>query len=297
MSFQKFIDQIDKGLPIPVYLLYASDPFLNREAIEYIKKLVPVEERDFNLHIFDLAQLKEEDESFERIFEVLNTVSFFGGRRVTVLTGNLQKISKKDLIKLNKYTSNPAPESVFVMLHEGTLKKEMREQLRLSHQISLDMKEGEIPYWIKQRAAIKEIEISEEAVDYLIGVVGPELGLLSAEIDKIALLGQKRIDVHDISDIIEGGRLYSTFDLVDALKQKDVEKIFKIYETIREGADDYGMIGALNWHYGRSLLSGSRQNAEYLFRVFELLHNADKDIKSSGRTFPMEYLLVRLLRV
>lgn len=297
MSFQKFIDQLDKGLPLPVYLLFATDPFLNREAIEYIKKLVPKEEKDFNLHIFDLAQLKEEKESLERLFEVLNTMSFFGGRRVTVLTGNLQKISKEDFIKLKKYISNPAPESVFVMLHEGTLKKEMRKQLRLSHQISLDMKEGEISYWIKKRAAMRKIEISEEAVDYLIGIVGTELGLLSAEIDKIALLGQRKIDVHDISDIIEGWRLYSTFDLVDALKQKDVERVFKIYETIRGVADDYGLIGALNWHYGRSLLSGRRQNAEYLFKIFELLHNADKDIKSSGRRFPMEYLLVRLLRV
>ncbi len=297
MSFQRFIDQIEKGLPFPVYLLYASDPFLHREAIDLIKKLVPEEERDFNLHIFDLSLLKEENMSFERILEVVYTVSFFGSRRFTVLAGNVQKMSKKDLQKLDEYVSNPAPDSVFIMLHEGILKKEMRERFRHFHQIPLDMREGDIPYWIKQRAAMRRIEISEEAVDYLIGIIGPDLGLLSAEIEKISLLGQKRIDVLDISDIIEGGRRYSTFDLVDALKERDVEQVFKIYKTLREVADDYGMIGALNWHYGRSMLSGNRQNIEYFYRVFELLHNADKDIKSSGRTFPMEYLLVKLLRL
>jgi len=296
MSFQRFIDQIEKGLPFPVYLLYASDSFLHREAIELIKRLVPEEERDFNLHIFDLSLLKEENMSFERILEVVHTVSFFRSRRFTMLMGNVQKMSKKDLQKLDEYISNPASDSVFIMLHEGILKKEMRERFRLFHQISLDMREGDIPYWIKQRAAMRRIEISEEAVNYLIGIIGPDLGLLSAEIEKISLLGQKRIDVLDISDIIEGGRRFSTFDLVDALKERDVEQVFKIYETLREVADDYGMIGALNWHYGRNILSGSRQNPEYFFRVFELLHNADKDIKSSGRTFPMEYLLVKLLR-
>jgi DNA polymerase-3 subunit delta len=297
MSFQRLVDQIGKGLPFPVYLLYASDPFLHREALVLIKRFVPEEERDFNLHIFDLSLLKEEHQSFERILEVLHTVSFFGNRRVTVLTGNLQKMSKKDLLKLDEYISNPAPDSVFIMLHEGTVKKEMRERFKRSHAIALDMREGEVPYWIKQRAAMNGIEISHEAVDYLVGIIGPDLGLLSAEIEKIALLGQKRIEVHDISDIIEGGRLYSTFDLVGALRERDVEQVFKIYETLRDVTDDYGLIGALNWHYGRSMFSGSRKDVTYSSQAFNLLHNADKDIKSSGRTFPMEYLLVKLLRL
>jgi DNA polymerase-3 subunit delta len=297
MSFQGFIDQIEKGLPFPVYLLHASDPFLHREAIGFIKGVVPEEERDFNLHIFDLALFKEEDLSFESVLEVLHTVSFFGSRRVTALMGNLQKISKKDLHKLDEYLLNPAPDSVFIMLHEGTLKKDMRERFKRSHPISLDIREGEIPFWIKQRATMRGVEISPEAVDYLIGIIGPDLGLLSAEIEKVSLLGQKRIDVRDISEIIEGGRLYSSFDLVDALKERDVEEVFKIYKTLREVADDYGLIGALNWHYGRSMLAGNRKNVSYLYRVFALLHNADKDIKSSGRTFPMEYLLAKLLRL
>jgi len=297
MSFQGFIDQIEKGLPFPFYLLYASDPFLLREAIGRIKGLVPEEERDFNFHTFDLALFKEEDLDFDRILEVVYTVSFFGSRRITVLTGNLQKISKKDLHKIDEYISNPAPDSVFILLHEGTLKKDLRERFRRSHLISLDMREGEIPSWIKQRAAMRGIEVSRDAVEYLIGVTGPDLGLLSAEIEKVSLLGQKRIDVDDLSDIIGGGRLYGTFDLVDALKERDVEQVFKIYKTLREIADDYGLIGALNWHYGRRMPSGGRKNISYLYRVFDLLHNADKDIKSSGRTFPMEYLLVKLLRL
>jgi len=296
MSFQGFVDQIEKGLPFPVYLLSASDPFLHREAIALLKGVVPEAERDFNLHIFDLSLFKEESLSLDRILEVLRTVSFFGSRRVTAMTGNIQKISKKDLQKLDEYILNPAPDSVFVILHEGTLKKEIRERFKRSHLVSLDVRIGEIPSWIKQRAAKRGIEISRKAVDYLIGIIGPDLGLLSAEIEKISLLGQERIDVNDISDIIEGSRLYSTFDLVNALRGRDVEQVFKIYKTLRE-ADDYGLIGALNWHYGQRMLSGNRRKSLSLYKVFDLLHNADKDIKSSGRTFPMEYLLAKLLRL
>ncbi len=298
MSFRVFLQEIEKGLPLPVYLLYASEPFFHREAIEAIKKLIPEEERDFNLHIFDLSLSKEENQSFEMILNVVNTVSFFGSRRLTVLVGNLQKLSKKDLEKLDAYLSAPAPGSTFVILHEGVLKKEMRERFRSVKPISLDIRETEIPYWIKQRAGMKGLDMSDEAADYLIGLLGPDMGLLSGEIEKLSLLGKKRLVVDDISDIVAGGRLYSIFDLVDALREKDAKKVFSIYKTLRETADDYSLIGALNWHYGRNLLSsGGPIKNEHFFRIFELLNKVDIDIKSSGRTFPMEYLLVKLLRL
>lgn len=298
MSYQAFLNEIEKGLPSAVYLLYASELFIHREAIEAIKRLVPLEERDFNLHIFDHSMLVEENMSFEQVLDVANTLSFFGKRRFVVLSGDLQKLSKKDIKRLDAYTSNPAPASVFVIFHAGVLKKEMRERFRVLKPIALDIRDSEIPYWIKHRSRMKGLEISDEVADYLIGLIGPDIGLLSAEIEKISLLGKKRIDIDDISDIISGGRIYSTFDLVDALREKDDERVFRIYKTLRETAEDYSLIGVLNWQYGRNLHSGSRATGnEYFLKVFELLNRADIDIKSSGRTFPMEYLLIKLLRL
>jgi DNA polymerase-3 subunit delta len=297
MSFQSFLDQIEKGLPSSVYFFYASDPFLHREAIGVIKRLVPEEEKDFNLHIYDLSFSKEENLTLEKILDVANTVSFFGSRRFTLLIGNIQKISKNDSKKLDNYISKPAPNSVFIMLHEGTLNKEMRERLKTLKPTSLDIKEGEIPYWIKQRGVMKGIEMSNKAVDYLIGLVGPDLGLLSAEIEKLSLLGKKRIDVNDISEITTGEKLHSVFELIDALKAKDAERVFKIYATLRETAEDYSLIGVLNWHFGRHLISGDVKQNDYYLKVFKLLNSADIAIKSSGGTFPIEYLLARLIRI
>lgn len=298
MSYQAFLKEIEKGLPAPVYLFVASDMFLQREAAEAIKRLVPEAERDFNLHAFDLLLPGDETITFGQILDVVNTVSFFGGKRFTVLTLNLQKLLKKDQERLNAYIMNPAENSVFVILHVGSLGKEAREKFRSLKTISLDIRESEMPYWIKQRARTKGLEISDEASDYLIGLVGPDLGLLASEIEKISLLGKKRIGVDDISDIVTGERLYSIFDLVNALRAKDSERVFRIYKTLRETSEDYSLIGVLNWQYGRNLQKGnSPSEKQYLLEVFELLNRTDIEIKSSGRTFPMEYLLVKLLRL
>jgi DNA polymerase III subunit delta len=298
MSFQSFINEIHKSLPSPVYLFYASDPFLHREALAAIRELVPVSERDFNFHVFDLLAQGEENLTLERILDVVNTVSFFGGRRFTVLMGNVQKFLKKDIEKLQVYASKPAQDSVFVILHYGEMKKEAREKFKVFKPVSIDIRESEIPQWIKQRVRTKGIDFSDEAVEYLISLVGNDLGLLSAEIEKISFVGQKRIDVDDISDLVAGRRQYGIFDLVNALKAQDADSVFRIYKSLKETSDDYGLIGALNWQYARfSQKKMSRQEEEYQLNVFELLNQADIEIKSSGRSFPMEYLLIKLLRL
>jgi len=131
------------------------------------------------------------------------------------------------------------------------LKKEAREKFKIFKPVSIDVRESEIPQWIKQRVRAKGIDFSDEAVEYLISLVGNDLGLLSAEIEKIAFVGQKRIDLDDISDIVAGGRQFGIFDLVNALKAQDADSVFRIYKSLKETSDDYGLIGALNWQYGR----------------------------------------------
>ncbi|MEW6162844.1 MAG: DNA polymerase III subunit delta [Nitrospirota bacterium] len=295
MSFQAFLNEADKGLPSPVYLLYASDPFLNREAIGAIKKLVPEGEREFNLHIFDFLLEADEKTSFEQILDVANTAPFFGTRRFVVFLGNLQRLSKKDLKRLDAYVCNPAPGSVLLIFHEGALKKEMRDRFRGLETLSLDMRETEIPSWIEHRVRLKGLEISDDVADYMLGLIGPDLGLLSAEIEKISLLGKQRVCVDDISGIIDGEGFYSPFDLVEALGEKNAEKVFRIYKALIETTKDYSLIGVLNWLYGRK--KPLSLQAEKLAGVFEILNRADIDIKSSGRDFPMEYLLIKLLRL
>lgn len=298
MSFHAFLKEIEKGLPSPVYLLSASDPFLHREAIVEIKKLVPNEEREFNLHIFDFSIGADEKTSFEQVLDVANTVPFFAKRRFVVSLGNLQKLSRNDLKRLDAYVSNPSPYSVFVLCHEGIFKKEMRERFRGVKIMSIDIREADIPSWLKYRGRLKGLEISDDVADYLLGTIGLDFGLLSAEIEKISFLGKQKVCVDDISDIIQGEGFYTPFDLVEALEEKNTERVFRIYKALRQTTETYNIIGILNWLYGRHLLLKRKQRGdEYFSKVFEILNRVDIDIKSSGRDFPMEYLLVKLLRL
>jgi DNA polymerase III subunit delta len=295
MSYRNFLDEIKRGLPSFAYLLAASDPFLHTEAEASILSLVPPGERDFNFHTFDLMNTNVIP--FEHILDVINTVPFFAGRKFVVIE-NSQKLTKKDLKKLEHYLLNPAPTSVIVLLYAGAVKKEFKDAVKGAKQIVLDISERDIPAWVRLKAKTKSVEMSDSAVEYLIGTIGTDLGLLSSEIDKCALIGKSAVEKEDIMDVIESKRTYNAFALIDAIRAKDVERAFRIYKVLRETEEPYSLLGALNWQFGRYFAdSGSPGQRDYFRDVFDALQKADTGIKSSGGAYPIELLLVKLLRL
>jgi DNA polymerase-3 subunit delta len=297
MSFRNFTDEIKKNLSSSNYLLVSSDLFLQTEAISLIKGLVAPEERDFNFHSFDLLSSDNDKLPFEQILDVLNTASFFSGRKFVVIE-NVQKLLKNDLQKLESYLLNPSDSSSMILLNAGTLKKEMKDRLKGAKQIVLDIREREIPAWLQERARLKGFEISDSTATYLLGIVGPDLGMLSSELEKLMLTGSSKIEKKDIIEVVEGKRTYSTFALIDAIKARDTEKTFKIYGVLKETEEPYSLLGALNWQYGQFMgAKNTPADRNYYYKVFDLLHKADVAVKSSGTYYPVELLLVRLLRL
>lgn len=297
MSYRNFLEELKKGMPSKGYLLVSSDPFLHAEAVSGIKTLVPAAEADFNLQVFDLMEAKDSGVPFEQVLDVLNTVPFFSGRKFVIIE-NFQKLLKKDLKKLEHYLESPAESSVLIALHGGTVKKESRDCLAGLKQIILDISERDVPLWLRARAKSRGLGLSDAAADYMLGTMGPDLGLLASELDKCALLGKAEIGKEDLMEVIEGRRTYSAFALVDALRARDTERAFRVYRVLRETEEPYSLLGALNWEYGKTLADSVRsKDKTYHYRIFDVLNKADIGIKTSGGAYPVELLLVKLLRL
>ncbi len=297
MSIKAFLQELEKGLKSPGYFLYAANPHPLDDAASAIKKTLPEAERDLNFNVFDSDPV-EGASTPEEIKAALNTISFLGGRSY-IIVKNIQKLPSKDLKKFQDYLSNPSPDAVLVMLYRGELKKDVRESLKGMTLICLDIREQDLPFWIKEKAKQKGITLNDEAVEYLLGTIGNDTGLLASEIEKLSLLGKESISINSMREIVEGSRDYSVFDLTDALRKKDSEKVFRIYKALSETLEPQSLLGAINWQYSRMQAYSNeddRQKNRHR-KVFELLHEADLRIKSSGGVYPMEYLLVRLLRL
>jgi DNA polymerase III delta subunit len=294
MSFQHFMQEVEKGLKAPLYFLYAQDPYLLKEALLMAEGTVPEGERDFSVDLFDLDGI-DESPPFEQVIDAVNTIPLAGSRKIVIIE-NIQELPKKDMQHLDRYAANPSPYSVLVLLHRGTPKALFKELMKQARATPLDVRPQELPMWIKEKALRKGVEITNEAVEYLLGTVGPDVGLLSSELEKAALMGKRRIDAVDVMGVAGGRNEYDVFALVNALKDRDSQMVFKVAKTLQETQEPYGLLGAINWHYSR-MSSRDKGRTAYYDKVFALLNEADVRIKTSGGMFPLEYLLIRLLRV
>jgi DNA polymerase-3 subunit delta len=293
MSIKHFILETSKGLTSPAYFLYAEDAYLLKEAGLMAGELVPQTERDFSFDMFDMDGI-DEIPPCEQILDVVNTIPFMGKRRVVVLE-NVQALTKKEMPPLVSYVENPSPYSLLILLHKGNPKAHWKELMGKVKAIPLDIRPQEIPLWVREKARQKGLDITHDAIDYLIGVLGPDVGLLSSELEKLALIGKGHIDIQDIKNIVKGNGDYDVFDLVNALRDKDTDRVFRVARVLQATQESYGLLGAINWHYTR-MATREQERKAYYSRVFQLLNEADIRIKTSGGTFPLEYLLVRLLR-
>ena len=272
-----FLGELQKGLKSPAYVLYSEDPSMLKEALACVRRTVPGAERDFLYHAFDA----EAERSMAEAVSALYTVPFFGGRKV-VAVENCQRLPKKELALLGDYLSKPSPDSVLIMLFKAKRPPEMPG----AGLFPVDIRDSELPSWLRQRASTAGFSLSEDAVDYLLGEIGPEPGLLLSEIEKLASIGKPVVSREDVAGLIRGDGGYDAFKLTDALKKKDRDKVLRIYRALSETTDAQSLLGLINYQY-------TKAGADP--RVFEILSETDIALKSSGSFYPLEYLLLRLL--
>ncbi len=297
MSIARFQQELSGQMPAPAYVLYASDEFLLYTALSEIRDTFHGTD-SFNFEVHDIES-PDGPVRMEEIVDTLNTLPFMSSRRVVVIR-NSQKLTKKGLSALEAYAESPAPSSLLVLLHLGTKEKlgslTEKKHVRV---IGLDVPAREIPSWLKRQAKHKGVTVTDGAIDYLIGTVGTDLGLLSSELDKCALWDVQTVDVDALKEITFVGIEFSAFDLIEALKRRDAASVFRIYEHLSRAVEPQMLLGALNWHYAR--LSGRSQQERGIgdggyAEVFRALHEADAAVKTS-RSYAIETLLMQLLQV
>jgi|SRR5208282_4350046 len=294
MSIRQFQQELSRGMPSPVYLLYSSEDFLLYEALSAIKERCG-DASGFN---FDVYDIKSSDDTIpvEQIVDILNTMPFISERRIVVIN-NVQKFAKKDLQKFEAYLLDPAASALLVMLHTGTAPKLFGTAASGSLKtIGLAVPEKDLPLWIKEQALQKKVRLTGSAVEYLITMAGTDLGLLSAEIEKLAcFISDRAIDAADLRSIIYSGVEYTAFDLLDALKRKDAKEVFRIFENVTKNQEPQMLLGALNYYYGKQGSAFRQKDTSGPAQTIRFLHEADIAIKTSHK-YVIENLLVKLLR-
>ncbi len=312
MLNKTLLAEVKKGLPAPLYYVWSEESCFLEEALsEFVNVVISSHPADFNYDTFD---------SVTPVHEIINsalTLPFMAPRRLVVIK-DFQEFKAPAVKTLKKYLDVPSDTTCMLVLSRKAARATMKVKWK---SIALNIKEWEIPAWLRQAAAAKGLKLSNEAVDYLIEFIGYEVGMLLMELEKLALTGKAIISGEDIASSTGMMRKYTTFDLVDSIIAGQKARAFRILKTMFGGSSMEApvILGTLNWHYKqfyslwlnkgkrparmreKTFRGLSRHLSSYkedsFFNIFKNLHEADVGIKTSGRPeLVMEMLLIKLLQ-
>jgi len=312
MLNKTLLKEIEKGLPGPVYYLWSEESlFLEDSLARCIETVIDPVNADFNYDVFYPSSDPQE------ILDAASTLPFMTQRRLVVIR-DFNQFKAPAVKALTPYFDDPSESTCMIILSQKAPKKALKFKGKT---FPLNIREHDIPAWLKQTAARKNVKLTNDAVDSLIEFVGYDIGLLMMEVEKLALSGSGTITGKDIVSSTSMMRTFTPFDLLDSLISGQKTRSFRILKTMFSGSSMEApiILGTLNWHYKqfyslwlnngkrpakmrektfsslKSHLPSFRQR--HFLHIFQSLHEADLGIKTSGRPeLEIEVLLIKLLQ-
>lgn len=311
MSNKALQKELERGMPDPLYCFWSEESFFLEEALSRaVKIVIAASPEDFNLDIFYPSSAPQ------NILDALTTLPLMAQRRLVVLK-DYHQFSKPAINALTSYFSRPYETACMLILSQKKPKFSSDFKWKI---YPLNIREAELPAWLKTVSREKGVQMTDDAIESLIELAGHDAGSLLMEIEKLKLMGGK-IGSKEVASSISNMREYTAFHLTDAITAGQNRKAVRILKAILAGnaSQPTIILGALNWHYKQFYLlwhnKGKKpqkmrentyttlrkrlpsMNEESFCYIFHCLHEADLGIKSSGRPeVAMEALLIKLLQ-
>ncbi len=252
MLFEQTIHDINKGEISPFYFLYGPEGFYRLEIIQALcHKLITPDNRDFNLENFEAR-----DSTAGDWIGAAKTLSFFGGvKLVTVRNLHETTLDESDQKILFEYTSNPESNSCLVITANKVDRKRKFYKNLTNHPGALSCEEPHesgLVNWVKNRARSFGYDLSLEAAKKMVGQIGPKPGILAKELEKaMTYIGKEnKITESVVSELVGEMKMENAFSLIEALKEKQTEKVLLLLRNqLDHGEDPIKILGLIAWQF------------------------------------------------
>ncbi|MFQ5823151.1 MAG: DNA polymerase III subunit delta [bacterium] len=250
MNYFEFLVHIKKKAFSPVYFLFGKEDYFIEDALNrLIDALCDLATRDFNLDIFYGNEVDG-----GKILDAATSYPMLSNNRVVVVK-DVHKLSTTSLELIIRYLKKPASSTTLILVSIKSVSQNKQLSKIKSKSCWVECKplyDRQIPTWLRSHLKDKGLEISEEAIFLLQVRVGNNLRAIVNELDKIILNlnGKKRIDGTDVQNVVGLSRIYSVFDLTNAIGYKDLNKSLTILnQLLKCGEKPTGILAMITRHF------------------------------------------------
>ena len=183
LALSRLRTSLKTGAPAPAYYIHGSEGILKDEAVALIlDRVLDAGTRDFNLDILSAQKLDPGE-----LPAACATLPMMAERRVVVLRDvEAWKRKSKGKLPAVEYLKRPMTETVLVMVQGGD--DEPDEELA-GQSVSIECTAptgDQLEAWLDVRLASHGVTLTAEAREHLVRATGGDLGLLTAETQKLS---------------------------------------------------------------------------------------------------------------
>jgi len=185
----------------------------------------------------ELTEFNGNDTTITMILDELRTYPFLNPQRIVVVrnAGILLPDAEEPL---GRYVDNPADFSLLVLdftkLDRRTALAKKLAKLGIERRFE-QMREYELSQWMVSRAKSRySKKLSKTDADFIVDMVGNNLGLLDSELAKIASLSPESGNIRrsEIENVVTRGRSRTVFMLTEAIENKNCPSALRLLEDI-----------------------------------------------------------------
>jgi DNA polymerase-3 subunit delta len=266
MNSLTFLERGAKAKPQPLYVLHGDEPFLKREVLLLLRRLVLGPEADS----FALSTLSGDKAVFAGVRDELETLPFLSPRRLVVIE-NADPFVTRERARLEKYFPQLLERNPFtgvLVLDMQTWAANTRLAKLVPDSSVLACKAPpttQLAAWCQEWCSARHgKELTEAGARHLVDLVDNHMGQLAQEIEKLALFaGQApRIDVQDVDQLVGQSRAENTwkiFDLIGAGQAAD--SLTLLGRLFDQGEEPIRLLGAFSLQL-RRLAQAARLNSQ-----------------------------------
>ncbi len=256
-----FLASPDKHPIGSVCAVSGGETFLKMEVILALRsQYLGGEQDEFSLTRFD----GRENLAIRDVFDALAMVSLFGSGRRMVIVEDADEFVSENRGELEDYVAKPQRGGVLVLEVNSWPSTTRLAKAVAAHGLAIECKalnEPQTKRWIIGRAKSRyDVRVDASAVDTLLELLPPELGILEQELAKLSLLVGKSgiIDGDLVSGNVGGWRTRTTWDMVDAAAEgRAADAIVQLGRLIAAGEKPQGLLPQMS-HSLRQLAAATQ---------------------------------------
>jgi DNA polymerase-3 subunit delta len=232
-----------------LYIFFGADDFSRRESLAELKK----ELGDPGLLSLNTTVLDGTRLTLEQLRNACEALPFLGQKRLVLVEGLLSRFERRaspsdsaspsreeNVALLADFIHQIPPTTVLVLVEER-----IREDNPLFQRLASGAVLRSFPplrgvvlqQWIRDRVTRGGGTISPQAVKALVELVGENLWILAAEIEKLLLYARGRgINAEDVRKVVAYAREANIFAMVDAILEGNVPRALRqLHQLLQEG--------------------------------------------------------------